>query len=127
MSGRTRAIALDGRNLAVRQSEASFQAQVVELAEWLGWRVMHVRATVGRGGKHTTATSVAGWPDLFLWHEAQARTMAAELKSDAGRATPEQVQVLDSLRAAGVEVRLWRPRDWDEITSVLGRQGTDHR
>ena len=114
---------LDSRAPGLRVSEASFQAQVIELAEWLGWRVMHVRTTVGRGGMHTTATSVVGYPDLTMWHEGQRRVLFAELKSDTGRATAAQLEVLDSLRAAGLEVHLWRPRDWDEITTVLGRQG----
>ena len=121
MSGRTTAGTLDDRNRAVRQSEASFQAQVIELAEWLGWRVMHVRTTVGRGGKHTTATSIIGYPDLTMWHEGQRRVLFVELKSDTGRATAAQIGVLASLRAADVEAHLWRPRDWDQITRVLGR------
>lgn len=111
----------DSQQRPVPISEADFQAQVVELAGLLGWRHLHVRRTVGRGRKWTTSTNLQGWPDLLLWHERQRRVLAAELKTDAGRATPEQLEVLDSLRVAGLEAHLWRPRDWDQITRVLGR------
>jgi len=49
--------------------------------------------------------------------------MAVELKSETGRPTAAQVDVLDSLRAAGMEVHLWRPSDWPTVQAVL----TEHR
>lgn len=99
-------------------SEAEFQAQVVELAGILGWRVMHVRSSIGKGKRWTTATSVVGWLDLFLWHSRHG-VLARELKSDTGKVTPEQAEVIQSLNEAGVNAGVWRPSDWDEIQRTL--------
>lgn len=99
-------------------TEAEFQAQVVELATICGWQHLHVRRTIGKGHRWTTSTNVIGWPDLFLWKPG--RVVAAELKSETGIATPEQLAVLESLAAAGIETHLWRPSDFDEITRTLG-------
>lgn len=93
-------------------SEADFQAQVIELAHWLGWEHMHVRRSIGKGRKWTTATNVVGWPDLTLWHHRHGFVFA-ELKAENGRATAEQVAVLGSLQAAGAVAVVWRPSDLD--------------
>ncbi len=100
-------------------TEAVFQEQVVELAHMLGWEHMHVRRSIGKGRSWTTATNVAGWPDLVLWSERQCRVIAAELKSQTGKATVEQLDVLTSLGRAGVESFLWRPSDLDDIQRIL--------
>lgn len=108
-------------------SEADFQAHVVELAKITGWRVMHVRRSVGRrsgGAAWQTTTSIKGWPDLFLFHPGLGAAMAVELKSDAGHLTPEQTVVLAELAASGVDARVWRPRDWPEVESTLTRRAT---
>lgn len=102
--------------------EADFQQQVIELLHVYGWRHLHVRRSIGRGGggrKWQTTTNVKGWPDLFCWHEGQQRTLAAELKSETGKATDEQLEVLASLRAAGVEVHVWHPADLDRLPAIL--------
>jgi hypothetical protein len=103
-------------------TEASFQQQVIELAGWLRWHHLHVRRSIGKGRRWTTATNVVGWPDLLLWHEHQHRVIAAELKSETGHATPEQLAVLASLANAGIETFLWRPSDWDAIARTLSPQ-----
>lgn len=100
-------------------TEAEFQLQVTELADILGWRFMHVRRSIGKGARWTTATNVVGWCDLFMWHPEHARVIAVELKSEMGKPTPEQVSVLDSLRAAGLETYVWRPSDFDHLQAVL--------
>lgn len=101
-------------------TEAEFQAQVVELATITGWRHLHVRRTIGRGRKWTTSTNLAGWPDLLLWRPG--RIIAVELKTDVGKVTDDQEDVLRSLSDAGVEAFVWRPADWDVIASTLGRR-----
>lgn len=100
-------------------TEATFQAQVIELAHLLGWRTNHVRRSIGRGNRWTTATSVVGFPDLLCWHEKQHRVLAVELKSATGKPTAEQTAVLASLAAAGIETYLWRPSDWPTIERTL--------
>lgn len=101
--------------LPVRESD--WQATVVELLEVLGYRTMHVRRTIGKGNRWTTSTSVSGWPDLFAWRPG--RLVAIELKSQRGRVTPEQEQVLAELAEAGVDCRMARPDDFDELHEWL--------
>ena len=93
-------------------SERDFQTQVVELARITGWQTMHVRRTIGKGNKWVTGTSVPGWPDLAIW--GHGRFILAELKTDRGTLTAEQEKLVASLRAAGVDVRIWRPHMWDD-------------
>lgn len=100
-------------------SEADFQAQVVELAHLLGWKVLHVRPSVGRGAKWVTSTSITGWVDLFLYHPGRGWHCAVELKSQSGKTTPEQDGVLDDLIASGVPAFVWRPSDLDAVRYVL--------
>ena len=100
-------------------TEAEWQQQVTELAHILGWRHMHVRRSIGKGRKWTTATNVTGWPDAVLWSERQQRIIFVELKSETGKPTPEQVEVLASLEKAGQEVYLWRPSDLETAKAVL--------
>ena len=78
---------------------------------------MHVRRSTQRDNRWTTATSIPGWPDIFAWRTRQ--TLAVELKTETGRLTTQQADVLDSLRAAGIDARVWRPSDWDEIEATL--------
>lgn len=100
-------------------SEAEFQQQVIDLAHAYGWHHLHVRRSIGKGRKWVTSTNVVGWPDLFMWHPYQRRTIAVELKSETGVVSPEQKAVLASLEAAGVWVDVWRPGDLDHANEVL--------
>ena len=111
---------------ALAIDEATFQAQVVELVHLLGWEVLHVRRSIGKGNRWTTTTSVKGWPDLFLWHPHQG-VLARELKTDSGKPTSEQVAVIASLCDAGIDAGIWRPRDFaDEIPSTLNGEPTPY-
>lgn len=104
-------------------SEADWMKQVVQLAETLGWKVLHVRRSLGRrNGKRAwqTTTSITGWPDLLMFRPG--RIVAAELKSETGRPTADQVEVLAGLAAAGVETFVWRPSDLDRVAAVLSRK-----
>lgn len=98
-------------------NEADFQTQVIALAQIAGWHTMHVRSSIGRGEQWMTTTSVAGWPDLAIWRPGQF--LLVELKSDRGRLSPQQTELLASLRAAGLDVRTWRPADWPEVQATL--------
>lgn len=105
-------------------SEATFQQQVVELAHMLGWKHLHVRRSIGKGSRWVTATNVTGWVDLTLWHERQQRVLFAELKTDVGKLSKEQVEVIESLSAAGQEVFVWRPKDLEYVAAVLSGKET---
>lgn len=100
-------------------TEAEFQAQVTHLAKILGWNVLHIRRSIGKGHRWTTTTSIVGYPDLTLWNEKQKRIIFAELKSEHGVLTPEQIDVLHSLDRTGLETFVWRPSMLSEIKDCL--------
>lgn len=87
--------------------EREWQAQVVDAARLLGWRVYHT---------HDSRRSEPGWPDLALVRD---RLVMAELKTDTGRVSQAQSDWLAALRDAGVETYLWRPSDWDAVLATL--------
>lgn len=94
------------------QTERSFQEQVLELAKTLGYRVHWT---------HDSRHSPAGWPDLVLCRARgpHPRVVFAELKAEDGIVSDAQTAWLDDLRACGLDARIWRPSDWDEIVEVL--------
>lgn len=119
MAGRRRAAA----DVLPPQSERSFQEAVLELAGVLQWRTWHDNATnvASRcrdcGSVRRRPRNVAGLPDLILVR--RPRVIFAELKAEGRYATPEQQAWLADLVGCNVEVYLWRPSDFDEITRVL--------
>ncbi len=96
------------RRLVLPQTETRWQAQVLALAKQLGWMHYHT---------HDSRRSPAGFPDLVLVRGS--RLVIAELKTDCGTLTPEQVTWLTALRTCAGEVYIWRPRNWDDIALVL--------
>lgn len=108
----TRATRLD-------MSEAEFQAIVTQLAHLAGWQTMHVYPLQTKGGRHRTPTTMPGWPDLVLWHPARQLVWFRELKTDDGRLTPDQRDVLHSLRLAGASAAVWRPSQINDIERTL--------
>ena len=101
-------------------SEADWQQQFTQLAKLLGWRFMHVRRSLGKGRKWTTATNVDGWPDLTLWSERHpGRVLFVELKSEAGRLRPAQEAVLGEMSRSGLEVYVLRPSDLGLAQRIL--------
>lgn len=89
-------------------SEASFQRTVIEMAELLSWRTYHT---------HDSRRSNQGWPDLVLVRAGEL--VIVELKTNTGRLSQAQGEWLDDLEASGVEVHVWRPRDFDRIEARL--------
>jgi hypothetical protein len=84
--------------------------QLHDFAQLCGWRWFH---------PFDSRRSEPGWPDIVLCRPP--RLILAELKSDSGKLSPAQARWLDLFtRCPGVEVYLWRPRDWDQIEVVLG-------
>jgi hypothetical protein len=114
--------------LACRQAEATepnhteWQAQVVELLGWLGWKHLHVRRALGKGKKMVTPTNRDGWPDLWCWHP-RLGFVAIELKAGTDLPTPDQVAVLAELRIAGAACVVAYPRDLDRLTDLLRGRG----
>ncbi len=91
--------------------EASFQRTVIEMAELLAWRTYHT---------HDSRRSNSGWPDLVFVRSGEL--VIVELKTNTGKVSQAQERWLDDLEAAGVEVHVWRPRDFDRIEARLKGQ-----
>jgi hypothetical protein len=99
----------------VHQSEADYQAAVLELLGILGWRCVHHHPLRTKHGWRTgvQGPGCAGWPDVVAVKTrpelgGRHRMLAAELKSRRGRVEPDQRVWLDLLAAAGVETFIWR-------------------
>jgi hypothetical protein len=112
------------------RDEAAFQRHVESLASMLGWRSFHVsdsRKVTKRGV--VGDRRIKGFPDLVLikplaghrhaGSPAADRVLFRELKTDTGRLSPEQREVLEQLAAAGANVDVWRPADLGRIEQEL--------
>lgn len=110
---------------APAMTEAEWQAQVVELAHVLGWHHLHVRRSIGKGRKWTTATNVVGWPDLLLW-KAGAGFVALELKVGRNKPTDEQLAVLAQLEDAGARTAVAWPDDIEQVQRMLTTTAKAH-
>ena len=100
-------------------SEKAFSKQVVDYANLRGWRCAHFRPALTADGKWVTpvAAQGVGFPDLVCVRGG--KVLWVELKAGKGRLRPEQKVWLDSLRAAGQEVYVWHPKDWEQLAEVL--------
>lgn len=101
-----------------------WQSQVVQTAGYIGWRHLHVRKSIGKGKRWTTATNVVGWPDLLFWNERRPGFAAVEVKVPGDYPTPEQVDVLASLHRAGALVAIAYPADLDDLVAMF-QHGTE--
>jgi hypothetical protein len=82
---------------------------VLDLAALCRWKCYHT---------HDSRHSAAGFPDLCLCRPP--RLIFAELKSDKGQLSSEQMNWIHQLeRVPGISVFVWRPSDWDAIVAAL--------
>lgn len=101
-------------------TEAEFQQKVIDVARMYGWKVFHARpARFADGRVATHFTGDAGFPDLVLAHVKRG-IVFAELKSETGRTSPEQLEWIETMRAH-MEAYVWRPADWPQILRRLTR------
>jgi hypothetical protein len=98
-------------------TEAQFTETVIELARFRGWKVAHFRPALDRGRWRTAMSGDKGYPDLTL--ARRGRVIFAELKSETGRPSKEQLEWIEALTYDGNEVYLWRPHDLESIKEVL--------
>lgn len=91
-------------------SEAELQNRILDLCDWLGVLAFH---------DNDSRRNRKGFLDLVL--AGHRGTIFAELKSEKGKPTKEQIEWMDRLRESGEEVYLWRPSDWEEIVGCLKR------
>ena len=92
-------------------TESELQGAVIDLAQTFKWRTYHT---------HDSRRSAAGFPDLVMVRAE--RLIFAELKSEKGRVSIDQIHWLNALADSGcAEVAVWRPADWTsgEIERVL--------
>jgi len=81
-------------------TEKQLLEQVLVTCQWLGLFAYHT---------HDSRRSQRGFPDLVI---VGRKVLWVELKSAAGRLSPEQTRWRAKLQIAGQEWRLWRPADW---------------
>lgn len=97
--------------MRARMSEKELMEAVIELAQLRGWLVAHFRPARSEQGWRTPVSADGkGFPDLVMIRET--RLIAAELKSDTGKVTPEQQVWLDAFGRATTEAYTWRPEHW---------------
>jgi hypothetical protein len=113
--------------MAHRVREDAFTTQVVDTAVIYGWQWVHWRPLRTSTGWATPYAGPlgSGWPDLTLIRPKDHRQIFAELKTDTGRLTQAQENMMwwlsEALVFPGslVQVHVWRPRNFDDIVEAL--------
>jgi hypothetical protein len=108
-------------------TEREFQESVIQLAQICGFKVAHFRAARTTTGWRTPVSGDgAGYPDLTLVRPPEL--LIVELKAERGKLSAAQREWLQALDMCGVEIAVWRPRDWPAIEERLTRprSGTVH-
>jgi hypothetical protein len=110
-------------------SEEELQTLVMDWAKLNKWRQTHFRPARTRAGWSTPLQGDPGFPDLVAVRPG--RLVFAELKSETGEATADQLgwlaglwSIEEQIRArcngwSPIETHLWRPSDWSQIEEVL--------
>ncbi len=96
--------------VALQMSEKEWQDQVIKLATRLGWMCYHT---------WNSQHSAKGFPDTVMIR--RNRLIVAELKSEKGTLTLPQTLWLEAFRSCSIETYVWKPRDVDEVISILSR------
>lgn len=97
-------------------SEKDWQKTLVVLLETLGWHVNHVFPLQTKHGWRTGTTAV-GWPDLTALRREWI--VAIEVKSEKGKADPEQLVWLQRF-ALIPNARAWLLRPSDDVRVLAG-------
>lgn len=115
-------------------TEREFQDAVVEVAHLFGWKVFHSRAAgTNKGWRTAISYDGKGYPDLTLVHESGFVVFAEIKRETGGTFSDEQREWAQWLTecADGVNSSLldrspsrvrychWRPRDGDDIITIL--------
>lgn len=113
--GRTRT----GSGLAAvpRQTEDAFLAQVMGYCTRKHLRAVHIPKVRVANGRHMTAVSADGRGFVDILIVGPGGDLFWELKVGANTTSPDQVDWHDDLAAAGLRVRVVRPRDWEDGTA----------
>ena len=103
-------------NKTFRITEKEFSQQVEDLLNLFGWRWCHFRPARTEYGWRTP---LSGYPGFLDYIAVKNRLIIFELKSENGNLTSAQEEWLDTLKACGQEVYLWRPADIEDIARLL--------
>jgi len=105
--------------MKIKQSEDSFQSQLIELAHTFGWYCAHFRpAKTEKGWRTSVSADGKGFPDLVL---ARDRVLFIECKSEAGVMSKDQLYWRHVLLQSGAEYYEWKPDMWHDIVKILSR------
>lgn len=97
------------RALYSAATEKEFLGMVLRYARLRGWLAIH---------HFDSRRSQRGFPDVLAVRGG--RIVALELKTERGRVTEDQREWIRRLgECAGVEARIVRPSDWDEVLELL--------
>ena len=106
-------------------NEAEFEQAIVDAARIFDWRVVGHRPMRTKNGWATGwKYDGTGWPDLTMVHADRGLLITAELKTEKGRLSDDQIewgQRLEALEAnlPGFAYYVWRPDDWTQIVALL--------
>ena len=90
--------------------ERDYQRAVTDFADMCGWEWYH---------PYNPHMDKPGYPDLTMWHPRHG-VIFRELKRDGEYPTPEQVDTIRSLQAAGADAKVWwLPSQWDTVEKEL--------
>ncbi len=106
----------DRQTLLSLCSENEFMEHVIGYARLQHWKIAHFRPARTARGWRTAMQGDEGFQDLVM---ARERVIFAELKSAKGKESLVQRAWRETLLAAGAEVYLWFPKDWDEVMRIL--------
>ena len=103
-------------------TEAELQKEVISFLHSLGYKVLVTGAArIGHGEKERYITPYRadgkGFPDVFA--VKSGRALAFELKSDVGKASPEQVEWLLALSLCGVQTGIVTPSTWEKTKEKI--------
>lgn len=110
-----------------KMSEKVLQNRVVARAKSRGWVVKHVGkgiAAFDAAGKPIFVSTAANFPDLFMLHPTQRRSLAIELKREQGEYEPGQLEYLQLLNVCGIDAVTIRPSQLRDgtVNAILGPQ-----
>jgi hypothetical protein len=102
-------------------TEQQFQDQITELAEMCGWAWLHCRPGMTARSWRTPVSGPLGkgFPDLLMVRPRDLRVLAAELKRDGQKPTPDQMRVLEILSSSGIETFVWHPAEFEHLKAIL--------
>ena len=98
-------------------SEADFSRLVEDLLNTFGWQWCHFRPAKTDKGWRTALSGHQGFPD-YIAVEGN-RLLFIELKSEKGKVSKAQLEWLEALRKATLEVYVWKPSDYEKVLDIL--------